>query len=84
MTYRGVVKGKTIELEEPVPYPQGHGVVVSIEPITNYTEAGSPVRIRAVMHEPPRLDSAAVDDLDRSVEAAKFAVRPGGTFDVSF
>lgn len=31
MTYKGIAKGKTIELEEPLPYSEGQPVSVSIE-----------------------------------------------------
>lgn len=33
MNYKGIAKGKTIELEEPLPYPQGQPVSVSVEPL---------------------------------------------------
>ena len=48
MIYKGTVKGNVIELEKPLPYPEGQYVYISIEQI----EKGSPVMIRIAMHEP--------------------------------
>ena len=81
MSYRGIAKGKTIELEELLPYPEGQPVSVFVEPLTGQLQAGSPTAIRQVMHEPPHLKWEDVDELERAIEEAKLPVRQGGVFD---
>lgn len=81
MSYRGIAKGKTIELEEPLPYPEGQPVSVFVEPLAGQLQAGSPTAIRQVMHEPPHLKWEDVDELERAIEEARLPVRQGGVFD---
>lgn len=73
MAYRGVVRGKTIELEEPLPYPEGQSVNVSVEPLST-PSPGSPAAIRQVMHESPHLTAADLDELERMIEEGKLPV----------
>lgn len=81
MIYRGVVKGRMIELEEPLPYPEGQPVSVSVNPLTTHLHPGSPAAIRQVMHEPPHLNWEDVDELERAIEEGKLPVRQEGVFD---
>lgn len=81
MTYRGIVKGKTIEMEEPLPYSEGQPVSVLVEPLPGQLQGGSPATIRQVMHEPPHLKWEDVDELERAIEEAKLPVHPGNVFD---
>lgn len=80
MTYKGIAKGKIIELEEPLPYSEGQPVSVSVEPLEGHARAGSPAMIRRVMHEPPRLKWEDVDELERAIEEAKLPVNHGSVF----
>ncbi len=80
MTYRGVAKGKTIELEEPLPYCEGQLVSVSVEPLYPEDQAGSPVAIVKVMQKLPRLDPEDVDALEQAIERGKLPVRTQGVF----
>jgi hypothetical protein len=78
MAYNGVVKGKTIELEEPLPYPEGQPVRVSVEPITAQLRPGSPAAIRQVMHAAPHLRPEDVDELERAIALGKLVFQKQG------
>ncbi len=80
MTYRGVAKGKTIELEEPLPYCEGQLVSVSVEPLRSEDQAGSPIAIVKVMRNLPLLDPEDVDALEQAIERGKLPVRTQGVF----
>ena len=81
MAYKGVAKGKIIELEEPLPYPEGQPLNVSVEPWAGQLDPGSPAAIRQVMHEPPHLRWEEVDELERAIAEGKLPVRQAGVFD---
>jgi hypothetical protein len=81
MTYRGVVKGKTIELEEPLPYPEGQPVRVSVEPMTAPLRPGSPEAILRVMREAPHVSEEDVDELERAIAEGQLPVQQEGVFD---
>jgi len=50
---KGLARGKTIDLEEPLPYPEGQWLSVSVEPLEEQLPSGSPALILWVMQEPP-------------------------------
>lgn len=81
MSYKGIAKGKLIELEEPLPFSEGQPVTVLVEPLTGQFESGSPVAIRQAMHEPPHLTEEDVDELERAIEEARLPLRQEGVFD---
>ncbi|MCC7293622.1 MAG: hypothetical protein IT449_16315 [Phycisphaerales bacterium] len=81
MTRRGTIRGKTIELLQPVPFADGQEVTVSITPDEEDPPFGSPQALLKAIHEPPHLDPADVDELDRAIEAGKLPVRYEGVFD---
>ena len=81
MSYRGIAKGKLIELEEPLPFSEGQPVIVLVEPLAAQFQAGSPAVIRQVMHEPPHPTAEDVDELERAIKEAKLSVRQEGVFD---
>ena len=80
MTYKGVAKGKIIELEEPLPYSEGQPVSVSIEPLRGDYQAGSPAAILKAMRDLPRLNPEDVDELERVIEQGRLPVRMQGLF----
>lgn len=80
MTYRGIVKGKTIQLEEPLPYSEGQLVSVSIEPLRPEVQPGSPVAVLKVMRDLPHLDPKDVDELEKAIEQGRLPVRMQGVF----
>ncbi len=71
MVYKGVARGKMIELEQRLPYPEGQPVSVSVEPVRGQAALGSPEPIRRAMHEPPHLESSDVDELERGLESGR-------------
>jgi hypothetical protein len=79
MTYRGIAKGKTIELNESLPYRNGQEVAVSVEAVTG----GSPAAVLKATDAPPHLSSEVVDQMLRAIEEGKLPVRSGGVFDES-
>ena len=81
MTYKGIAKGKIIELEEALPYSEGQAVSVSIAPLEEQPQSGSPAAIRKVMHEPPHLKWGDVDEMERAIAQGKLPVHQGSVFD---
>jgi hypothetical protein len=81
MTYKGIAKGRTIELEETLPYREGQPVQVSVEPVPAPPAKGSPAAIRRAMHEPPHLEREAVDEMERSIAQDRLPVTGQGIFD---
>lgn len=81
MSYKGIAKGKTIELEEALPYSEGQLVSVQVEPLAGQPQAGFPMAILQVMHEPPHLDNEDVDALEQAIEEAKLPVHQESMFD---
>ncbi len=81
MTYKGIVRGKTIELEEQLPYPEGQPVSVSVELLQAKPQLDLRTVIRQIMHEPPHLSWEDVDELERAIEQGKLPVYQGSVFD---
>lgn len=87
MTYKGIVKGKVVELEDHVTLPEGTKVEVVVkdseqEEITSggYPK-GSPQAILAIFDTPPRCAPEDVDALMEAIERGKRPVRFEGIFD---
>lgn len=81
MTYKGVIKARAIQLDQPLPYPEGQTVKVSIEPVTMGPAPGSPAAVREGMHRPPHVDPKDVDALEAVIERGKLPVRSAGVLD---
>ena len=81
MTYRGIAKGRIIELEEVIPYSEGQAISVSIAPLDPHSETSIATAIRKVMHEPPHLMWIDVDQMEEAIAQGKLPVRPGSVFD---
>ena len=77
MNYRGLAKGKTIELEEPLPFPEGQAVRVSVEPCAPASRLGSPPAIFQVVRDFPHLHAFDVDELEAVLEIARLPVHAG-------
>jgi len=78
MTYKGIAKGKIIELEDPLPYSEGQVVSVSIEPLRLDLRQGSPAAILKVLRDLPHFNTEDVDELERAIEQGKLPVRTQG------
>ncbi len=81
MTYTGIAKGKIIEFAEDLPYAEGQAVSVSIAPLEEQPQTGSPAAIRKVMHEPPHLNWIDVDQMEEAIAQGKLPARQGSVFD---
>jgi hypothetical protein len=81
MRWRGIAKGKIIELDEVLPYAEGCLVNVIVEPETVALQTGAPAMIRQVMHEPPHLLPEEVGELEQAITAGRLPVHDRGVFD---
>ena len=81
MTYKGVAKGKIIELEEELPYSDGQAVSISIAPLDLQFQASTAAAIRKAMHEPPHLKWIDVDQMGEAIVQGRLPVRQGSVFD---
>ena len=80
MVYKGIIRGKVIELEAPLPYQDGQPVNVSVQPLEGESLPGTPGAIRRVMHESPHLRGEDVDELERIIGEGRLPVSDGGPF----
>ena len=81
MTYKGVAKGKIIELEEALPYSDGQAVSVSVEALHPDLQPGSAPAILRVMRSLPDLNPDDVDELERLIRKGRLPVRMQGEFE---
>lgn len=81
MTYKGVAKGKIIELEEALPYSEGQAVSVSVEALHPDLQPGSAAAILKVMRSLPDLNPDDVDELERLIRQGTLPVRMRGEFE---
>ena len=81
MTYKGVAKGKIIELEEALPYSDGQAVSVSVEALHPDLQPGSAAAILKVMRSLPDLNPDDIDELERLIRKGRLPVRMQGEFE---
>ena len=81
MTYKGVAKGKIIELEESLPYSDGQAVSVSVEALHADLQPGSAPVILKVMRSLPDLNPDDVDELEQLIRQGRLPVRMQGQFE---
>ena len=81
MTYKGVAKGKIIELEESLPYSDGQAVSVSVEALHPDLQPGSAPAILKVMRSLPDLNPDDVDELEQLIRQGRLPVRMQGEFE---
>ena len=79
--YKGIVNGKTIKLDKPLPYPKGQPVKVSVEPLGDTLQPGSAMAIKQVMHEEAHLHWDDVDALERAIEQGRLPIHQESVFD---
>src|SRR6266581_4534499 len=70
----GIARGRTIELEEPLPYRDGQEVSLTIEPVAAEPRRGSAAAILKAMHEAPPVRSEDVDAMMEAIESGKLPV----------
>jgi hypothetical protein len=72
MSYRGLAKGNTIELDVPLPFPEGQALRVTVTPLFSTSAGrGSPQALRQAMHRPPHLSAADIAELEAAIEQGK-------------
>ena len=81
MTYKGVAKGKIIELEEALPYSDGQAVSVSVEALHPDLQPGSAAAILKVIRSLPDLNPDDIDELERLIRQGRLPVRMQGEFE---
>ena len=81
MTYKGVAKGKIIELEEALPYSDGQAVSVSVEALHPDLQPGSAPAILKVLRSLPDLNPDDVDELEQLIRQGRLPVRIQGEFE---
>lgn len=77
MSYTGWIKGRTIELEEPLPFADGQFVKVSLETMTPQIRSGSPQAVLEAMRQTPHLVQADVAALENAMSDAKLSTHAG-------
>lgn len=78
MTYRGYARGRLIELEESLPYPEGQALNISVLPAESPAPQPTTERLRQAMRDPPHLSPQDVDELESAIAAGKLGVREHG------
>ena len=87
MTYKGIVKGKTIELEDPLELPEGTEVEVVVNILLEKELAasgypkGSGQALLRVWDTPAHCTPEDVDALLQAIDQGKRPVRFAGIFD---
>ena len=89
MESHGTVRGKTIELAEPLPFREGVAVTISIRPLapadgpprTEAAPVGSPQAVLNALASLPPLQPGDIDALEQAIEEARTPVRYEGVFD---
>jgi hypothetical protein len=77
MSYKGWIKGRTIELDEPLPFAEGQAVKVSVEMIGSSARSGSPRTILEATRQSPHLLQTDVAALEAAIQDAKLPTRDG-------
>ncbi len=77
MSYTGWIKGRTIELDEPLPFADGQAVKVSVERVESVVRAGSPRAVLEASRQSPHLSPASVAALDAAITAARLPSSDG-------
>lgn len=81
MTFKGIARGKIIELTESLPYEVGVEVNVSVEPVTTQAKPGAPSTVLHALSQPPHLEPMDVEAMDREIERGRLPVQSGEMFD---
>ena len=81
MVYRGVARGRIIELDETLPFNEGQVVNIAVEPLNSKTLAGSPLAVLATMRALPDIDAADVQSLEAAIAAGRLPVFAQRLFD---
>ena len=81
MDFKGIAKGNIVELERPLPYPNGQALSVSVQALEEEPEPGTGVAVREAMHEAPHLSSRDVDELERAIDEGRLPMSSRSVFE---
>lgn len=81
MTSKGHIKGGSIEFDEPLPFPDGQEVSVTVLPMNPQDMPGSPAFAHRMMHESPHLQPGDIEDFDKILRENELSIETGGIFD---
>ena len=81
MDLKGIAKGNIVELERPLPYPNGQALSVSVQALSEGNQPRSALAVREAMHEAPHLSSSDVDELERVIEQGRLPLHSGSVFE---
>ena len=76
-SYKGVARGRVVQLEAGASLPKGTAVTVLLEEPTK----GSPAAVLAALRRLPDPRPGDVDELEQMIELGKRPTRPEGMFD---
>ncbi len=76
-SYKGVARGRVVQLEAGASLPEGTPVTVLVEEPTR----GSPAAVLDTLRRLPDPRPADVDELERTIELGKRPAQPVGIFD---
>jgi hypothetical protein len=80
MKYKGLSKGRVIELEKPLPYCDGQPLAVAVEPIPTEQQPGSPLSILKVLRDLPDIPTEDVDEMEQWIKRGSLPIRLQGEF----
>jgi len=80
MVTRGFSHGRLIQCEDSLPFADGQEVQVTVEAIGEAVP-GSPSALLRALSIAPRVDPAAVDEMERIIRSAAKPIRNTGVFD---
>ena len=81
MTVRGTARGRTIELEEALPFPSGQQLNIHVQPLENGVALGSPVRLLEAVRRPPHVTPGEAAELENAIRDGKLPTSDRGVFD---
>ena len=81
MTVRGKARGKTIELDEALPFPAGQPLDIHIEPATAEAAIGSPARLLEAVRQPPHVSAEDAAEFQRAIQSGTLVPDERGVFD---
>lgn len=81
MTCKGIIRGRIIEVDKPLPFADGQAVLLEVEPDQTQGPDGSPASVLRAIQSLPPLAAEDVEELTRSINEGRMPVRFSGIFD---
>jgi hypothetical protein len=81
MTVRGTARGRTIELDEALPFPSGQKLNIDIQPLETGALLGSPARLLEAVRQPPHISPEEAAELESAIQSGRLSTGDRGVFD---